>query len=51
MAEGIKQSAVDPAENFNNHLDKCKQCRDHPFALCAAGDKLLKQTVLEIKRS
>lgn len=30
---------------FHKHLDQCKQCREHPFALCPEGTRLLKQTV------
>jgi hypothetical protein len=26
---------------FTNHLDDCEQCRDHPFALCPVGHRLL----------
>ena len=32
---------------FHDHLDVCKQCREHPFALCAAGEKLLVEEVGE----
>lgn len=28
---------------FHDHLDKCRQCREHPFALCLEGTRLLKQ--------
>jgi hypothetical protein len=28
-------------QNFHDHLDRCEQCRNHPFALCAKGYKLL----------
>jgi hypothetical protein len=26
---------------FHSHLDDCRQCREHPFDLCAVGNKLL----------
>jgi hypothetical protein len=26
---------------FHRHLDECQQCREHPFALCAAGAVIL----------
>lgn len=26
---------------FNAHLDKCAQCKNHPFSLCDEGSKLL----------
>lgn len=29
------------AETFHNHLDKCKTCRENPFALCSTGQWLL----------
>ena len=28
-------------EDFHQHLDECKQCRNNPFALCAKGHMLL----------
>jgi rubrerythrin len=27
--------------DFHEHLDGCKQCRDHPFELCKFGEALL----------
>lgn len=27
---------------FHGHLDKCSQCRDHPFGLCSTGARLLR---------
>jgi hypothetical protein len=33
---------VDP-NVFHNHLDVCKQCAEHPFALCPEGTKLLRK--------
>jgi len=32
-------------EKFHLHLDKCQQCREHPFALCLEGSKLLHDTM------
>lgn len=29
------------ADSFHRHLDECQQCREHPFALCQAGERLL----------
>lgn len=26
---------------FHAHLDHCRQCREHPFALCPLGARLL----------
>lgn len=31
---------VDPTR-FHDHLDACRQCREHPFNLCATGARLL----------
>lgn len=33
---------------FHEHLDVCKQCRDHPFGLCPVGQEALKKTVEDI---
>jgi len=32
-------------DSFQNHLDKCKQCRENPFDLCPKGLKLFHQQV------
>lgn len=26
---------------FHKHLDQCRQCREHPFALCRIGSAIL----------
>lgn len=28
---------------FHDHLDACRQCADHPFALCPIGAELLRK--------
>ena len=33
---------------FHDHLDECKQCREHPFALCTTGATLLRAEVTEV---
>jgi len=33
------------SKNFHEHLDKCRQCRDHPFDLCPAGTVILQMEV------
>lgn len=33
-----------PANPFHSHLETCHQCRENPFALCAAGAALLKSS-------
>ena len=35
-------------DKFHRHLDVCKQCREHPFAMCGVGDLLLRATVNEV---
>jgi hypothetical protein len=30
---------------FHDHLDVCKQCREHPMNLCAVGAALLSREV------
>lgn len=30
-----------PPGSFHDHLDTCAQCREHPFALCGVGARLL----------
>ncbi len=31
---------------FYDHLDKCQQCREKPFELCAIGDGLLSRAAM-----
>lgn len=40
-------SAIDP-DVFHAHLDKCAQCREHPFSLCKEGERLLMQAATGI---
>lgn len=28
---------------FSNHIDRCRQCLDHPFDLCPVGARLLQE--------
>jgi hypothetical protein len=30
---------------FHDHLDICKQCREHPFSLCLVGEKKMKEAI------
>jgi hypothetical protein len=32
---------------FHDHLDVCKQCREHPFGLCPIGAAALQQEATE----
>jgi cysteine desulfuration protein SufE len=32
---------ADENEDFHAHLKRCKQCADHPFALCVTGERLI----------
>lgn len=38
-------SAPNP-DIFHAHLDKCAQCREHPFDLCVEGAKLLREAAI-----
>ncbi len=33
------------SNKFYDHLDICKQCREHPFDLCEEGQVLLEDNV------
>ena len=33
---------------FHDHLDVCKQCREHPFALCPVGADALEQATQDL---
>ena len=33
---------------FSDHLDVCQQCEQHPFALCAEGERLIRQAVSDM---
>jgi hypothetical protein len=35
------------SDSFYKHLDECRQCREHPFALCAAGSILLRGAAID----
>jgi hypothetical protein len=32
---------------FHAHLDVCRQCREHPFALCVEGEKAVRSAMLD----
>lgn len=36
----------DKTDKFDGHLDECQQCREHPFALCEVGERLLKEAAV-----
>jgi len=36
-----KADAFSVVDSFHAHLDECSQCREHPFNLCAVGQKRL----------
>lgn len=38
-------SMLNAADAFHAHLDECKQCADHPHALCTKGDQLIHKAV------
>jgi len=33
------------ADSFHEHLDHCKQCKEHPFGLCITGTVLLQMQI------
>jgi len=35
------------AARFHEHIDVCKQCEQHPFALCEVGRALLEGTAVD----
>ena len=39
-AQNRPRPGIDP-DAFHDHLDKCAQCRNHPFNLCPKGAALL----------
>lgn len=40
----MNTAVTESMKKFHAHLDVCKQCRDHPFALCKVGEPLLLAT-------
>lgn len=43
----MNKNAIDA---FHEHLDKCSQCRENPFGLCAEGVKLITATQTSPKK-
>jgi hypothetical protein len=37
-------------DEFHAHLDVCEQCRNHPFKLCAEGQKVLGMVAGDFRR-
>lgn len=35
-------------DRYHNHLDRCAQCRDHPFQPCAVGVRLIDAAAHEL---
>lgn len=42
---------ADENEDFHGHLKRCRQCADHPFALCITGERLLKRDAAKLDGS
>jgi hypothetical protein len=38
---------ADEHEVFDTHLGRCERCRNHPFALCKTGERLLKEAAAQ----
>ena len=49
--QGFDNPEVSEDEDFHQHLDRCRQCADHPFALCATGLLLLKRDAARLDES
>lgn len=39
---------ADESEDFHAHLGRCDQCANHPFNLCATGDRLIVLAASEV---
>jgi hypothetical protein len=35
------QKLLEYGDQFQSHLEACKQCEEHPFNLCSVGHRLL----------
>lgn len=44
LMAALKDSLRKTHADFHAHLDECRQCREHPFALCSTGRELLGHT-------
>ena len=42
--------AASEEEDFHQHLDRCRQCADHPFALCVTGERLIKREAASLNK-
>lgn len=42
---GKPPAETDATRAFHAHLDACRQCREHPFELCAVGATLINAAV------
>lgn len=38
------------AQEYHEHLDKCRQCHDHPFEPCPEGERLLARVAQDVDR-
>lgn len=41
---------IDPAPEFHAHLDACRQCREHPFALCVEGQRIILEAAANLSQ-
>ncbi len=39
----MSRAALEAGTAFHAHLDVCEQCREHPFDMCAVGNRLLRE--------
>lgn len=42
-SDAVPEQPKTVTDAFHAHLDRCEQCRNHPFGLCPEGRKLLMQ--------
>ena len=51
LAASLNTPVADENEDFHGHLNRCQQCRDHPFGLCITGERLLKRDAAKLDGS
>ena len=39
----MSRAALEAGTAFHAHLEVCEQCREHPFGMCAVGNRLLRE--------
>lgn len=44
----VEDAELEARNRFHRHLEYCGQCSNHPFNLCATGDRLIREAVAAI---